>query len=136
MPKKRGMGCIYPRGSIFWIKYSKNGKVYHESSRSSMESEAKTLLKRRLGEMAEGRFIGPAAERVTLKELLDDVVTDYRINAKRSIKKVEQSVSHLTGYFGNIRAEAVGTDKIKALIARLQAQGAANAQVNRVLATL
>ena len=66
MAGKRRMGCVYKRGNVYWIKHSVNGVSHHESSRSSKEADAKRLLKRRLGESAEGRFIGPTVEKIFL----------------------------------------------------------------------
>ena len=62
--RKRGDGSIYLRGRIWWIKYSVNGEPVPESSDSDKESEARKLLKKRLGEIATGHFIGPDAERL------------------------------------------------------------------------
>jgi hypothetical protein len=39
------MGMIYLRGSIFWVKYYRNGNPYRESSHSDKEGEAKKLLR-------------------------------------------------------------------------------------------
>ena len=52
------MGHIYKRGNIFWIKYHKNGKPFYESSKSKKESDAKRLLKKREGEISQGKIPG------------------------------------------------------------------------------
>ncbi len=52
------MGTVYRRGSIWWIKYYRNGKPFRESSKSQKISDAKRLLRRREGEIATGRFFG------------------------------------------------------------------------------
>jgi hypothetical protein len=52
------MGHIYKRGNIFWIKYSKNGKPYYETTRSKKEADAKRLLRKREGEISEGKIPG------------------------------------------------------------------------------
>jgi hypothetical protein len=99
MAAKRGMGCVYKRGTIYWIKYSVNGEPHLESSRSSKEADAKRLLKRRLGESAEGRFIGPNADKIFLRELCEDLLNDYVVNKKRSLDKAKRSVRHLLDFF-------------------------------------
>ena len=48
------MGTIYKRGNVFWLKYYRAGKPYYESSKSIKETDAKTLLKKREGHIAEG----------------------------------------------------------------------------------
>ncbi len=136
MARKRGMGCVYKRGQIYWIKYSLRGRPYLESSNSDKEADAKRLLKKRLGEMADGRFIGPRADKVLLRELCEDFLNDYRINGKRSLDKAQRSARHLLDFFGEARAREVTTDKLKNYIARRQAEGISNAEINRELAAL
>ncbi len=129
-------GSVYLRGSTWWVQYYRNGKPYRESSHSDSEAKARKLLTRRMGEIAVGKFIEPKAERVTLKSLLDDLLTDYRINAKKSHGRVQDSVDHLTSYFHDDRALTVTTDRIRAYIAYRQDEKAANATINRELAAL
>jgi len=98
------------------------------------EAEAKKLLKRRLGEIALGRFTGPKAEKVLLSELAEDLFTDYRIRGRRNQENVKSKVNHLLAYFRHDRVKTITTDRIKAYIARRQEAGAAAAQINRELA--
>ncbi len=49
------MGSIYKRGEVYWIKYYRAGKPLRESTRSRKEADAKRLLKRREGEISEGK---------------------------------------------------------------------------------
>ncbi len=140
--RKRGEGSIYLRGRIWWIKYSVNGEPIHESGGSDKESEARKLLKRRLGEIAIGRFIGPDAEKVTIRELAQDYLNDYRVNARKSLDKAERMVkrydeedketdSGMMAYFGDLKAHSVGTDRVRAYTAKRIEEGAANATINR-----
>lgn len=131
-----GMGQIYRRGRLWWIRYYGNGELFRESSHSEKEAEAKKLLKRRLGEIALGRFAGPQADKVTLAELADDLLTDYQIRGRKNQKQVKSKVNHLLAYFGKDRAKRVTTDRVKAYIAKRQEAGAAAAQINRELAAL
>ncbi|MBI2876827.1 MAG: site-specific integrase [Candidatus Tectomicrobia bacterium] len=130
------MGCVYKRGQVYWIYYFLEGQTYYESSHSEKEADAKRLLKKRLGEIAESRFVGPKADRVLLRELCEDLLADYQINGKRSRDKAQRSVRHLLDFFEESRAVEVTTDRIKAFIAQRQAQGISNAEINRELAAL
>jgi hypothetical protein len=80
----RGMGRIFKRGSVYWIAYCYRGKEHRESSHSDSESQARKLLKRRLGETGTGRLVGPSEERLTFDDLAKMLLTDYEINGKRS----------------------------------------------------
>ncbi len=68
------MGTIYERkwkdkdgnrieGEIFWIKYYRDGKPYRESSKSENVTDARRLLKKREGKIAEGSFRRSASTR-------------------------------------------------------------------------
>jgi integrase len=134
--RKRGEGSIYLRGRIWWIKYSVNGKVVHESSHSDKEAEARKLLRRRLGEIQLGQFIGPQAERVAISELADDVVADYRINEQDSLDKAERFAKRFKEYFGERKAHSLGTDSVRKYIDQRQKEGAANSSINNETAFL
>jgi len=146
MKGKKGNGSVFQRGAVWWVKYYRNGKAYRESSGSDKETDARKLLRKRLGEMAVGRFIGPDAERVPIRELAEDYLNDYRVNARKSLDKAERMVkrhddgkemdSELMAYFGDCKAHSMATDTVKKYIAQRLATGAANATVNRELAAL
>jgi len=55
------------------------------SSNSGKEAVAKDLLKRREATLPVGAG-DPRTNRVTLSELLDEVLADYRVNERRSLK--------------------------------------------------
>lgn len=131
-----GMGRIYQRGRIWWVRYYRNGQEFNESSHSEKEVDAKKLLKKRLGEIALGRFAGPKAEKVTFAELAEDFLTDYRIRGRKSQTKVRFKVKPLLAAFGNDRVKAITTDRIKRYIEQRQQAGAAVATINRELAVL
>jgi integrase len=129
-------GHIYKRGNIYWIKYYRGGKPYYESTKSEKESEAKRLLRRRLGQIVEGRFFGLRPERVKFEDLAKDFVNDYRINGKRSLDKAQRSVRHLESFFGGMRAVDITTDLVKTYISDRQDARVSNGEINRELAAL
>lgn len=130
------MGCIYKRGSIYWLKYYKDGKPYRESSRSKKEADARRLLKRREGEIAHGKLPGVYFDRVIFNELAEDFLSDYRINQKKSLDRAQLCVSHLSVDFKGIKVPAITTPRIKEYIEKRLSEGAANATINRELAAL
>lgn len=132
----RGMGGIYRRGNVWWIHYSARGKRYHESAKSTERSQAVRLLKRRLSEIGRGRLVGPDIERTRLDDLAAMITTDYRINNRRSAKRLQQSLTHLMRAFRGVPAIDLTPDRIGVYIADRQAEGAANATINRELSAL
>jgi integrase len=134
--RRKGGGSYYRRGSVFWVKYYKNGRPYRESTGSTLERDAKDLLNRRLGDIAAGRPVNPRADRIKLDELLDDLLTEYRVNERASLRRMKELVGHLRPSLGHLRAAAVTTAEVNRYVGRRQADGAANATINRELAAL
>ena len=130
------MGMIYKRGRVYWIKYYRNGKPYRESTKSTKEADAKRLLKKREGEISQGKLPGIYFDRVRFDELAEDFLRDYRINGKRSLVRAERSVGHLKKYFEGMRVSQIGSTRINAYVEDRLNEGAANATINRELSAL
>lgn len=137
--RPKGTGCVYqrPDSPVWWIKYSRYGKPYRESAKTTNRRKAETMLKNRLGEIASGTFVGPQAERVRVEELADDFLREYRINGRKSLDDVKTRWDlHLKPFFGVLRAIDVTSDLIARYVDARQRQGAKNATINRELAAL
>ncbi len=133
------MGKLYkPKGSDYWyLDYRYKGKRIRESSKTKKKVVAEQMLKIREGEIAEGRLPSITFEKVTFRELASDMLTDYKINAKRSIDRVEQAIKkHLFPFFGSLKAPDITTAKVKQYVEIRLASGARNATINRELAFL
>src|SRR4030042_5370733 len=107
------MGMVYRRKRTWWIKYYVNGKAQYESSRSTKKTVAQKLLARREGPIAEGKVPFFRFDKVTFKELADDLLREYRLNAKGG-QRAELSVTHLLRYFGLFRVVQVTTQLTRA----------------------
>ncbi len=132
------MGSIYRRknSKFWWIKYSKRGKAFFESSGSEKRTVAEKILKLREGEIAQGKLPGVVFERVLFDELAEDFKTDYKVNEKDTLKKAERNVGYLVKAFGGMRATDITTAAIKQYIAKRMEDGMSNATINRELAAL
>jgi integrase len=132
------MGSIYQRDKIWWIKYSdENNKPRRESSKSQKASDAKRLLKRREGEVAEGRIPSAAFTKTTMRELADDVVRDYISNKRKSIRSAERICRlHIIPFFGHLKAKDVTTNHRNKYVDMRLKSGACNGTINRELAFL
>jgi integrase len=130
------MGMIYKRSNTYWLKYYRNGKPYYESAKSSKETEAKKLLKKREGEISEGKLPGVYFDRVIFDELAEDFLLDYRINQKKSLKKAQECISHLKEHFEGFKVTQIDTPRIQGYIEDRLSQNAANATINRELSAL
>lgn len=141
------MGMIYkqkrrlPDGTVregahWWIKYYWNGRCFRESTNSAKESEAKRLLKIREGHIGEGKFPGLKVEKITFDELAADLVSDYRVNGKKSLDRVETCIDHLKTFFAGWKVISITSDKVDSYILKRQSSAAANATINRELSAL
>ena len=130
------MGHIYKRGHVYWIKYYRNGKPYRETSRSKKEADAKRLLKKREGEISQGKLPGIYFDKVRFDELAEDFLRDYRINQKKSIPRATRSVEHLKKHFEGMSVTNITTSTINRYVDTRLDQGMSNASINRELAAL
>ena len=111
------MGELKQRGQIWWIRYYKNGRRHEESSGSTKESDAKSLLRVREGDIERGVAMTPKVGRVRFDEATKDVLNDYRTNRKRSLDDVERRIEmHLKPFFGNRRMASITTADIREYI--------------------
>lgn len=130
------MGTIYKRGRLFWIQYYRQGKPYQESTKSTKEADAKRLLKKREGEILEGKLPGIYFDKVLYDELSRDLEIDYELNGRKSLDRIKISLSHLKDSFEGIRVVNISTPKIKAYIDKRISEKAAHATINRELSAL
>jgi integrase len=125
------------QSNIFWIKYYRNGKAERENAHTADFTAAKRLLQSREGDVARGIPVSAQLGRVKIDELTEDVVTNYKINQKKSLDDVERRLRlHISPFFGGRRAVSITTSSIERFILTRQEQGAANATINRELAIL
>jgi integrase len=132
------MTGLYKRAGSnnWWIRYSYFGRKYRESCGSPSRKVAEALLRRRLGEMGQGRLLGPAIERTRVDELLNDLETEYRIQKRASARTLHGQVGALRPLVGHLRAVDVSTALLRRVVERWQTDGIAPATINKRMTTL
>jgi hypothetical protein len=90
------------------------GKLIRESTHSTKESEALKLLKKRIGEIALGKPVGPDIEKTTFEDMAAMIVTDYVANSRRSLPRLEDALAHLRDFFADYRAVEMTGDRVTA----------------------
>ena len=126
----RGTGRTYKRGNTWWIDYSFRGRRHRESSGSPRKGIAVKLLRRRLAEMGRGRLVGPDEERLTFEDLSRMIVSDYEVNGRKSLERLQMSLKPLRTFFGcDCRALDITTDRVRTYIRYRQEEGRANSTV-------
>jgi integrase len=123
------------RQQIWWLYYSKGGRQFRESARTTSAAEAVRRLKQVQGDIASGRFTGQVADRARFSALLDLVLEDYRSNERRSLYEMERKLeAHVRPALGQVRIADLTTGHIKRYVDFRRSEGAANATINRELA--
>jgi integrase len=130
------MGSIYQRGKTWWISYYHKGRQIRESAETDKKMVARQLLELREGEIAQGKLPSYQFDKTNFGSLAADLLTDYKINGKKSGDRVEEILRlHLKPFFdGKVRE--ITTARVKDYIALRIDQGAKNATINRELAYL
>ena len=139
MKRPRGTGSILRMNgsNVLWIKYHRNGKPIRESAHTTKVKEAEKLLRARLAAISTGTCVGPKLEKITISELADDLIREYRINGRKSIDDLETRWKlHLRPFFGFLRAVEVTSQLVAHYIDARQQEDAENATINRELAAL
>jgi integrase len=131
------MGQIRKRGAFYQIRYYRNGQRIEESTGFTNYDEARDLLKKREGAIADGVPITAKSTRLTFDDAVKDVINDYAINGKKSKDDLERRITlHLTPVFGGRTLNSITTADFRAFAGKRLEAGAMPAGVNRELAIL
>jgi integrase len=135
--RPRGTGSIFKMGKYFYLAYYlPNGFQKTESSRSTLKTVAQEMLRDRLEKIRQGLYCETPPRKVTFQTLADDLLDDYRINRRHTIKDAQSRIeNHLRPFFGNFLAAAITTEKAREYLLLRQSQ-AADGTVQQELALL
>ncbi len=129
------MGGIRKRGSSFEINYrDADGRRHFETVDSDDPEFAKNELKKREGHAAQGLPVTAKMHTVRLIELARDVVTDYKVNHRRSLDDIEARFRlHILPVLGQKKASSITATHLREYIATRQSEGARTGTINREL---
>ncbi len=130
------MGQIRKRGKTWWIRYYRNGQRFEESARTDKWEDARDLLRKKEGAIADGAPMTSKIGRVRFEDAAADLETDYTINKKRSLSHVKRHVKRLTKVFGGRRMSDITGADVRTYVDERQKAGASNATINRELSAL
>lgn len=139
MTRSRGTGSIFkqPNCKTWTIKFVAYGRTVREATGCADWSTAQKQLTQRLHEIDTGRFVAPEVRKVTVSDLAEDFLRDYRINDKKSTAHAERRWKlHLEPFFGAARVGQVTNSLIGKYIDQRMSEKAKNGSINRELAAL
>jgi integrase len=129
MPKARrarGTGEIRKVGRAWKVRYTLNGRRVQETA-GPRKADAVDLLKKRLGQVADGR-LHPDAARMGWADLEAIILDEHQQH--RSYEKVERHVRrHLRRHFGGERVSGITYDRLLAFKRERLAEGASPSTV-------
>jgi hypothetical protein len=134
--KRRGLGMVFKRGSIWWIQYHWRGRRYRETSESTIRMDAVKLLRCRMAEMGKGQLQGPDIQKTTFGDLVSIIRDDYAANRRRSIKRLNTSLKVLETAFQYALARDLTLDRLNRYVTDRLAAGIAPATVRLELTHL
>jgi integrase len=146
-PRREATG-VYLRGRTWWICYRGPGRdgvwsTIFETSRSTRKQDAVRLRKDRLFQIEAAKRSGPKfqhptdANRLTVNDLLDNLVRDYETQRLRSLRQALVHMKHIRAVFGSEKAIWLTKAKVDAYIAgrrkptKKLPRGAADATIDR-----
>ena len=136
--ERRAFGTIYtqPRSPYLWVRYRVNGKEYRESTESTSERVAESLLARRQAELGLGAFTAPNTKRTTVDDVLGMVRDDYVVTGKKSLDTLDTLIKRLKAALGGVRVTTLTADRLTAYVRGRLEQGAAGSTVRNEMNAL
>ena len=128
---------VTKKTAMLYLKFYVGGKPVVEPTGTTKPTEAKKALRRRLGEIASGRYTPAEVEKTTVGQIKQMALDHYRANGRKSQDRFEDAVAHLTAFFpDHFRVRDISPDRVTAYAAARREDKAANATINRELSAL
>lgn len=122
--RPRGLGTVYKRGNVYWIRYRDASGVFRQESTTCLRAaEAEDLLAQRLQQVREGAPTGPQVNKLTVDDLLELVRADYELRGLASLRTLLIRRGHLLRHFGGWKATAVTRGHLDAYLLKRTGQG-------------
>jgi hypothetical protein len=133
----RGDGSVYKRGNIWWMSFYRDGRQVLMSCKTESEQIARAKL-RKVMRMSDDEFSEPKFRRVTIGELIQNVLDHYEMSGLEDFRADTKSRwdLHLSKRFDKLKAYLFCSTQQKAYRGERLQEGAANATINRELQIL
>jgi integrase len=139
---QRGMGSVFlrPGSKHYWLSYyvriDGKSKRIREATSFTKKGDATALLRKRTGQIADGRFVEPGVQKTTRLSDLEKLVTaNYVNNGFRSMVSLRAHFKRLYAHFGDALVGQIGTAQVEQFKA-VSLERYQRSSVNRALAAL
>jgi integrase len=143
MPRGFGRILLHPKSQTWFIAFYRDGQEIRESvakllgkpPRDCTQADAARALKRRLGELHAGQYLGPSAERLTVAAVLEAYQAHLEAKGAKAILDLRGRIACVKAQFGTLRVRAIDTARIERWTAALREDGYAPASINSKVRT-
>lgn len=133
------MASLELRNGIWHIRWrNKRGKQCSQSTELHTSKANDKLAEKKLRAFKDDLLRGKnPSQALKITTLLDDVLSDYTVNSKKSLVMVKIRVEkHLRPWFGEMRADRCGADDWREYVLQRQSADASNSTINLERSTL
>src|SRR4029077_6643362 len=137
--RQRGTGSIFRKlpNKRWFIQFYKHGKRIREATGETEWAEAQKILRQRLHEVDKNEHVERSGKPARIEELFAALKKHNEINRPQGLSSLLRRWNHLEPEFARVPAAQLTTDDVRRYIhCRKTDEGAANATINRELATL
>ncbi len=141
MPRRKSKNpFLRSNSSVWWIRYTINGKQERESTGTTVYADAVKFLDRRRGEIVAGTYRGRSIDQITIGELLKDLEADYIDRRCSSLPALRAYLKRLIPALGYVRVSKFGTGDLneykRLRSAEIDAIGGQKTTLNREIQAL
>jgi integrase len=126
-----GDGSIFQRRGIYYAKLFVRGRRKRESLHTRDEDVARRRLASLRRQRDRGLYQDPAIRRITVAELLDDLVAHLKAKGAAGVAIAEYTLKPVREAFSTLEARDLDTAAVEGIQAAWLQQGKARATVNR-----
>jgi integrase len=113
------------------IDFYAAGVRHREATGTASKREAERLLRQREGQAALGAPVPPRVDRLSYREIIEDLKMEYRNSGARNLREAGTRLKHLDQHFGAFRAAAITSAEIAKYVSARLAAGASPSSVNK-----
>jgi integrase len=109
MRSRQGVGRLYrrPRSPYWWAALTVNGAEERRSTECRDRKAAEDWLTTELAKVQTGQYVGVAADKLTVDDLLAELVTKYEVECRPSVRTIRTHQKAWAPVLGTVRAKDV-----------------------------